>query len=138
VLQRGGSFPIRAVVSKENSVPASIQSGLSKRLDAAEVFEEVVTSKILGRVIGRCGASGFNLRGSFSALLMYCWPRAEPDHFAPIFALLGTGIFANGMQVVPETLGVFFPDSPNALDDWIGLHDYTSKSSCGVQIVGGS
>jgi hypothetical protein len=69
---------------------------------------------------------------------MYRRPRAELDHLAPIFTLLGTGVIANGMQVVPETLSVFFPDSPNALDDWIGLHDYTSNSSCGVQIVGGS
>jgi hypothetical protein len=35
------------------------------------------------------------------------------------------------MQVVPETLGVFFPNSVNAVDYRIGLHGYTCEYSTG-------
>jgi len=75
-----------------------------------------------------------------SGCVVHGWLARGAGYEFPVGCCLPlANVLANCMQVIAEFLGLLVPDSMNFFHDWITPHVlYSSTSSGGVQITGGS
>jgi hypothetical protein len=64
--------------------------------------------------------------------------RRKRRKLATGLALLPPKVVADCVEVTSKFVRMFLAKPTNFFDDWIIPHDYDSKSSSGVQMIGGS